>query len=117
MKKVRIADVPREGVSHDPQITKQVLLRRGDLPHLNAFSRATFAPGQSARMHAHEDMFEVFWVESGTGQMRVDGADHQLAPGTCIMVEPREHHEISNTGSADLVLMYFAVVFSQKAAA
>ncbi len=110
MKKVLLHELPREGVSHDPQIAKQVLLRRGEVPHLNAFSRATLAPGQSARRHAHEDMFEVFFVEAGTGEMRIDAATHQLAPGTCIMVEPREQHEITNTGSADLVLIYFGVV-------
>ena len=110
MKKVLLHDLAREGVSHDPQIGKQVLLRRGDVPHLSAFSRATFAPGQTARMHAHEDMFEVFWVDSGAGEMRIDAVNHQLAPGTCVMVEPGERHEITNTGSADLVLMYFGVV-------
>ena len=109
MKKVSLGELPREGVSHDPQISKQVLLRRGDLPHVTAFSRSTLLPGQIAREHEHRDMFEVFFVESGAGTMRIAGAEHQLTRGVCILVEPGERHEITNTGSSDLVLNYFGV--------
>ncbi len=109
MKKVSLRELPREGVSHDPQITKQVLLRRGDLPHLTAFSRATLSPGQSARAHEHPDMFEVFFVEAGRGMMKIAGAEHQLEQGVCILVEAGERHEITNTSSSDLVLNYFGV--------
>jgi mannose-6-phosphate isomerase-like protein (cupin superfamily) len=109
MKKVSLRELPHEGVSHDPQIAKQVLLRRGDVPHLNAFSRATLAPGQSARSHQHPDMFEVFWVEAGVGRMQTADDEHQLAHGVCIVVEPGETHQITNTGSSDLALLYFSV--------
>ena len=109
MKKISLSQLPREGVSHDPQIQKQVMLRRGDVPHLTAFSRSTFLPGQTARAHQHADMFEVFYVESGRGVMRIGAAEHQLEPGVCVLVEPGERHEITNNGSADLVLMYFGV--------
>jgi quercetin dioxygenase-like cupin family protein len=109
MKKASIHQLPLEGVSHDPQIAKQVLLRRGDVPHLTAFSRATLSPGQSVREHEHADMYEVFFVEAGAGVMKIGGAEHQLAHGVCILVEPRERHELTNTGTADLVLNYFGV--------
>ena len=109
MKKILLGELPREGVSHDPQITKQVMLRRGDLPHLTSFSRATLAAGQKARAHKHHDMFEVFFVESGSGVIVIDGATHQLEAGVCVLVEPDERHEITNTGSGDLVLNYFGI--------
>jgi mannose-6-phosphate isomerase-like protein (cupin superfamily) len=85
------------------------MLRLGDLPHLTNFSQARFAPGQVAAAHAHTDMCEVFFVESGTGVIRIDGHDHALAAGVCIAVEPGETHEVSNTGSVDLVLTYFGL--------
>jgi len=106
---ISIRELAREGVSHDPQITKQVLLRRGDLPHLTAFSRATLAPGQTAREHEHRDMFEVFFVESGAGVIKICGTEHSLQSGVCVLVEPGERHEITNTGSSDLVLNYFGI--------
>ncbi len=109
MKKVSLGELPREGVSHDPDITKQVMLRRGDVPHLTAFSRSTLLPGQTARAHEHRDMFEMFYVEAGSGVMTIDGTRHQLERGVCILIEPGERHEISNNADEELVLLYFGV--------
>ena len=109
MRKVSLLELPREGVSHDPQITKQVMLRRGDVPHLTAFSRSALLPGQTAHAHEHRDMFEVFFVESGAGLMTVADAQHPLERGVCITVEPGERHEITNNGAAELVLLYFGI--------
>ncbi|HSH37835.1 MAG TPA: cupin domain-containing protein [Chthoniobacterales bacterium] len=109
MKRVSLAELPREGVSHDPQIMKQVMLRRGDVPHVTAFSRSTLAPGQAARAHQHYDMCEVFFVESGVGVMKIEGTEHQLERGVCVAVEPGELHEITNNSSSDLVLIYFGL--------
>jgi quercetin dioxygenase-like cupin family protein len=109
MKKVSLADVPEEGVSHDPQIRKRVLLRRGDVPHLTNFTRSRLAPGQHARAHAHAGMHEVFYVESGDGVIKVEAKEVSLETGVCIAVAPGERHEITNTGSDDLVLIYFGV--------
>lgn len=109
MKKVSLAELPEEGVSHNPEIKKRVLLRRGDVPHLTNFSRSRLAPGQTARAHAHADMHEVFYVESGAGVMKVDGEELRLEAGVCVAVSPGERHEIANTGGGDLVLCYFGV--------
>ena len=109
MRIVSLDALPVEGVSHDPAIRKQVLLRRGEVPHLTAFSRAVFTPGQAVTPHAHADMHEVFFVASGAGEIRVDGAAHALAAGTCVAVAPGETHEIACTGAEELVLLYFGV--------
>lgn len=109
MKKLALTDIPREGVSHNPEISKQVMLRRGDVPHLTTFSRATLLPGQTAQAHEHADMIEVFFVESGAGLMTVDGVQHRLDRGVCIVVEPGDRHEVTNNGSAELALLYFGV--------
>ncbi len=109
MKIVSLADVPEEGVSHDPEVKKRVLLRRGDVPHLMSFARAVFLPGQTARAHTHANMSEVFFVERGRGTMRVGGSGHTLAPGVCVAVVPGEEHEIVNDGAGELVLLYFGV--------
>lgn len=109
MKKVSLSELPHEGVSHDPQIAKQVMLRRGDVPHLTAFSRSTLLPGQTAHAHEHRDMFEVFFVESGAGLITISGEEHRLTRGVCMLIEPSERHEITNDGASELVLIYFGV--------
>jgi mannose-6-phosphate isomerase-like protein (cupin superfamily) len=48
-------------------------------------------------------------IQSGTGVMRIDGVEVELAIGTCISVEPGEVHEVINTGTTELVLTYFGI--------
>ena len=86
------------------------MLCQGDLPHLTSFSQARFTPNQVAAAHSHQDMWEVFFVESGEGLIRINGHEYQLLKGSCIAVEPGEVHEIVNSGTADLILTYFGLI-------
>lgn len=110
MKIITLSDIPAQGVSHDPEIQKRVMLRYGDLPHLTNFSQARFAPGQQVTPHKHADMSEVFLVESGEGTIWIDTVAYPLTAGTCVAVEAGEMHKLANTGQADLVLTYFGVL-------
>ena len=109
MKISNLSNLPQQAVSHNPEISKKVMLVKGDLPHLTNFSQATFAPGQIAISHAHRDMSEVFFVSAGTGKIRIDEVEYPLAPGVCVAVEVGETHEITNTGAENLVLTYFGI--------
>ena len=109
MKITSLDNLPQQTVSHNPEITKKVMLSNKDLPHLTNFSQATFAPGQVACAHAHQDMCEVFFVSAGMGTMRIDGREYSLTPGVCVAVEPEETHEIINTGTKNLILTYFGI--------
>lgn len=111
MKISTLSELAEEPVSHNPEIKKKVMLRKGNLPHITNFSQAVFAPGQTAVPHSHPDMAEVFLVESGSGSIIVDGAAYPLEPGTCVTIEPKEQHELRNTGDTPLVLTYFGVAF------
>jgi quercetin dioxygenase-like cupin family protein len=109
MKHLHLSSLPAEGVSHNPEIGKRVMLRLGDVPHLTNFSQSRFGPGQRATAHSHVDMYEVFFVEEGEGTIVIDGAEYPLAPGVCAMVEPGEVHELRNHGPGELVLTYFGI--------
>ncbi|ARV59693.1 cupin [Nostocales cyanobacterium HT-58-2] len=109
MKLTSLNNLPEEPVSHNPQIKKKVMLRFGDLPHLTNFSQSRFAPGQTAPAHTHQDMCEVFFVESGSGFIRINSEEYPLVPGNCIAIEPGEVHEVVNNGSTELVLTYFGL--------
>jgi mannose-6-phosphate isomerase-like protein (cupin superfamily) len=109
MKTVLLSDLLYEGVSHNPEIRKRVMLRKGEVPHLTGFSRARFGPGQVASAHSHTDMYEVFLVEEGRGVITIDGRELPLEPGRCIVVEPGEVHELRSGGTGNLVLTYFGI--------
>ncbi len=96
-------------VSHNPSIRKRVLLEAGELPALTNFSQAVFAPGDTAPVHDHADMWEVFFVRSGRGKIRVNGTEFRLNRDDCCAIEPGERHEIVNDGGDELVLLYFGL--------
>jgi mannose-6-phosphate isomerase-like protein (cupin superfamily) len=114
VKIVSLANLPKQQVSHNPEIEKKVMLEAGDLPHVTSFSQAVFGPDQVVSPHTHADMVEVFLVEAGAGVICVDGEAHPLEIGTCVAVAPGEVHEIVNTGATELVLTYFGVAVGDR---
>jgi len=100
---------PLEKVSHNPEITKTVFLRYGDLGPITQFARSTFTPGQVAPSHAHPDMHEVFHIESGTAQIIIDEKTHSFPKGSTVIIHANEHHEVSNPNKEDLELIYFGI--------
>ena len=109
MKIILLSDLPEEGVSHDPQLKKKVILRDGELPHLKNFAQLRMAQWQVAHTHAHPDEYEIFLVEAGEGTVVLNSGEHQISAGTCVIFEPSEIHGITNTGSEELVLTYFGL--------
>lgn len=96
-------------VSHNPDLVKLNILGNGVIPHLTGFSRVEFPAGKTAAAHSHQDMVELFWVESGSGSITVDGKEFELGPGICIAVHPGETHEVRSAPDQKLTLLYFGV--------
>jgi quercetin dioxygenase-like cupin family protein len=110
MQLYRRDDVPEEGVSHNPEIRKRVMVRNGSVPALTNFSQSVFEPGQTCDPHTHPDMFEIYLVEAGRGELVVEGETIELHPGDCAVVEPGEEHSMSNPeGAGELRLTYFGI--------
>ncbi|MEM7294622.1 MAG: cupin domain-containing protein [Pseudomonadota bacterium] len=109
-----VNQLPFTEVSHNTRIPKKVLLANSEISGITNFSIAHFPVGECARAHTHHDMTEVFYVNRGTANIRIDESDHPLSAGDCIVVEPGESHELSNTGDTVLELIYFGVVTEPK---
>jgi mannose-6-phosphate isomerase-like protein (cupin superfamily) len=114
MKQISLSQLPEQGVSHNVAIRKKVFFQSGEIPHLNNFAQARFAPGQIATAHAHSDMCEVFLVEAGEGTISINTIAYPLYPGQCIAVEVGELHEVANTGEEDLIVTYFGLRVEPK---
>ncbi|MBT8045736.1 MAG: cupin domain-containing protein [Pontiella sp.] len=110
MKLIKIHEIPERGSSHNDRIRKKVILENGELEGMTNFARAVFPPGEKAGSHLHNDMAEVFTVESGCGEIRVNDVAYVFAAGTTVVVQPGEVHEIINTGGSDLVVTYFGLL-------
>lgn len=112
MKHVSLSTLPVREVSHNPVIKKQMMIGFDELRPLTQFARAVFPPGECAPGHAHVNMAEVFFVERGRGNMRINNVDYPFAQGECITVHPGEVHELSNPSNEEFVVVYFGVVMS-----
>jgi mannose-6-phosphate isomerase-like protein (cupin superfamily) len=64
----------------------------------------TLAPGQSTGGpgNAHAESDQWLYVVSGTGTATVEGESHDLQPGTLVLIEAGETHEITGEGDAPL---------------
>ncbi len=110
MKRVEISKLPEIGTPHNGRIRKREMIADGEVGPITTYSRAVFPPGERIPPHFHEDMAEVFTVESGRGEIRVNEVAYVLAAGTTVVVEPGDLHEIHNTGPTSLVVTYFGVL-------
>lgn len=80
MKLIKIAELPETGVSHNARIRKREILANGDLRAITSYARAVFPPGEKAGSHLHNDMAEVFSVESGCGEIRINEVAYVFSP-------------------------------------
>ena len=110
MKLIHADELHETGVSHNARIRKRSMLEMGDAGPIVNYARAVFPPGERAGAHRHGDLIEVFTVESGEGEIRVDGEVYPFCPGTTAVVEPGEVHELINTGRSEWVVSYFSVL-------
>ena len=65
--------------------------------------------GGSIGLHKHESSDDINYILSGSGMAVCDGAEEQLAPGTCHICPKGSEHSIVNTGDEDLVLLTIVV--------
>ena len=110
MKVIRKDSLSAESVSHAPGITKYVMVKNGEVPHLTNFSTAILHAGDSIPSHIHPDMYEVFYLQAGAAEFTVCGSTFLLEVGDCLVVGPGEEHSIVNPHMTDLSLVYFGLV-------
>lgn len=107
---IDVESLAEEGVSHNPDILKRVIVENGQFSNLINFASSQFSPGQVAPGHTHSDMTEVFFALDGAGQIAFSDSTVSLAKGECVVVEPGEWHEVSNPGVQPLTLLYFGIL-------
>lgn len=69
------------------------------------------APGDSegGPGNRHRGSDQWLHVVAGEGVATVEGQEHALGPGTLLLIERGETHEVRNTGSAELRTISFYV--------
>ena len=62
-------------------------------------------PGQSQKVHAHEDSDKVYYVLEGTGRFTVGEEEEDLGAGYAVIARAGEPHGVRNETGENLVLL------------
>ncbi|ORE90319.1 cupin [Stappia sp. 22II-S9-Z10] len=99
---------PRERESYWQPVPANGYIDVALAPHIvgmkSPFAMGTqnVAPGGYVREHTHEENEEAIFVIEGTGRAVIDGAAHQMEPGTTIFLPMGVRHMFINDGPTDL---------------
>jgi mannose-6-phosphate isomerase-like protein (cupin superfamily) len=108
MLKTSLSELPIQSVSHNPAIKKKVFVKKGQMGNITQIALATFLPGQVAPTHSHQDMYETFIIQSGSGTIEIDKRMVNVKVGDCVLVSPGEFHEVKNTGEEVMEILNIA---------
>jgi len=64
-------------------------------------------PGQSQKVHSHDDQDKVYVVLEGRGHVTVDTAQHTLGAGEAVVAAAGTPHGVTNDSGARLLLLVF----------
>ena len=81
MKIASINDCTTESVSHNKAIHKKVFIGPGETSEITNIAQAHFPPSEHVSDHTHPDMIEFFYVEKGTGIIRINQKEYPLNTG------------------------------------
>lgn len=100
-----------EKTSHAPfsKIQKKVFLKNGQIPHLTQFAQGYFQPGCLIPKHKHLDMYEIFLVEKGQIEVKIDNKKIILKQGDFLTIEPNETHSLANNSKNPAIITYFSL--------
>ena len=93
-------------IAHGGAIAQMILDRRV-LKEMGFLAIAQLEPGKEIEAHV-DPMEEIYFVLSGTGEMRVDGESRQVGPGDATWLPTGSSHSLLNNGKDLLVILVAA---------
>ena len=72
---------------------------RAAAPSVNqSLAEASLPPGGATTEHFHRQSEELYLVTAGSGRLRIDGEERDIAVGDCAVIPPGARHKLWNTG-------------------
>jgi mannose-6-phosphate isomerase-like protein (cupin superfamily) len=93
-------------LAHGGAIAQMVLDRR-ILKEIGFLAIARLDPGKEIEAHV-DPMEEIYFVLSGTGEMRVDDEKRQVGPGDATWIPTGSSHSLLNNGQEDCIILVVA---------
>ena len=93
-------------IAHGGAIAQMILDRR-ILKELGFLAIANLAPGKEIEAHV-DPMEEIYFVLSGTGEMRVGEESRQVGAGDATWIPVGSAHSLLNSGDQELTILVVA---------
>ena len=93
-------------IAHGGAIAQMILDQR-ILKEIGFLAIASLAPGKEIESHI-DPMEEIYFVLSGSGEMRVDDESKQVTPGDAIWIPIGAAHSLLNNGEEDCNILVVA---------
>ena len=68
------------------------------------FRKRALHAGSAIGLHKQE-VDEVYYVLSGSGELTLDGERQTIGPGTAVLTRPGSSHSLKQTGPEDLIII------------
>lgn len=75
--------------------------------NLFAMGIQVMPPGCHVRDHAHARNDEILFIYEGHGRVVIDGATHEIGPGSTVVLGRYVEHSIYNDGPSDMKFVWF----------
>ncbi|MCD6305331.1 MAG: cupin domain-containing protein [Deltaproteobacteria bacterium] len=85
----------------------QMILDQRTLKEIGFLAIASLKPGKEIEAHV-DPMEEIYFVLSGSGEMRVDDEVRDVKPGDAIWIPTGSGHALFNTGQEDCIVLVVA---------
>ena len=96
-----IADV-NAFITKDGSEIRELLAHRNSSIRKQSLAEARLGPGMATAAHLHPETEEIYYLLSGSGEMRIESETRQVGAGDAIAIPPGQTHTIRNTGSVEL---------------
>jgi mannose-6-phosphate isomerase-like protein (cupin superfamily) len=93
-------------IAHGGAIAQMILDRR-TLKEIGFLAVARLEPGNEIEGHV-DPMEEIYFVLSGSGEMRVGDEARQVHPGDATWIPADSKHSLLNNGKVDLIILVVA---------
>lgn len=92
-----IAKVPAFTTKDGSEI-RELLAHRNSAIRAQSLAEARVPVGGCTALHYHPLTEEIYYILSGTGQMRIGEELREVGPGDAIAIPPGRRHQITNVG-------------------
>ena len=71
------------------------------------FQIVKFKPGVKIEPHFHKKTYEIFYIHSGNGVLKINNKKYRCKPDDFFLCEPGDLHEFLNDTKKDFVILIF----------